>query len=101
MTVGSTECCGSTELGSGAFRAKRGRVGCGRFPDQGATRTELKAGGGGLCGCGMESEKVRGPGRRRPRRGRGQTQSSGSISWVFREGLCTGTGKAYVLARSP
>lgn len=60
MTVGSAECCGSTELGSGAFRAKRERVGCGSFPDQGTTRTELKAGGGALCGCVVESEEGEG-----------------------------------------
>lgn len=111
MTVGSTGCCGSTELGSGAFRAKRERVGCGSFPDQGTTRTELEAGGGALCGCGMESEEgegyrgeggqdvaVAGPRVYTPG---GHFKSLGSSSRIFREGLCTGTGKAYVSARSP
>lgn len=64
MTVGSTECCGSTELGSGAFRAKRGRVGCGSIPDHGTTRTELEVGGGACVAVSWRGRRGRGTGER-------------------------------------
>lgn len=94
-------------MGSGAFEAKREREGGLRKLSR--PRDSMQQARGGKrrapCGCSVEGEE--GGEERKDKRwaglectGPGILRGSGSSSWAFREGLCMGTGKVYVLARS-
>lgn len=65
--TGHTEYCGSTELGPGAFRANRVRVGCSSPPDHGTAPTEWRW-GECLPGCSPGFEEGGGREERKDKR---------------------------------